>query len=137
MIDFEGEFGLRVLQRLQHEAIVWLTTVSADGTPQPNPVWFYWDGENCLIYSKPDAAKLRHIAHNPKVALSFEGATEKGGEVIVLTGDALVTPHAPHPSEGYIRKYQATVEEFGYTWNQLHAEYSVAIQVKPTKYRGF
>ena len=107
MIHFKGEFGLRVLQRLQHEAIVWLTTVSADGTPQPNPVWFYWDGENCLIYSKADSAKLHNIARNSKVALSFEGATEKGGDVAVITGEALVDLHASPPPDGYIQKYQA------------------------------
>jgi PPOX class probable F420-dependent enzyme len=137
MILFDGEFGSRVLRRLQDERIVWLTTVSADGTPQPNPVWFHWDGESCLIYTKPGSVKLRNIARNPKVALSFEGATETGGEVIVLTGEASVHPHAPTLPEGYMNKYQAPVKELGYTWDGLLEEYSVAIQVRPTKYRGF
>jgi predicted pyridoxine 5'-phosphate oxidase superfamily flavin-nucleotide-binding protein len=29
-----------------HEAhVIWLTTVDADGTPHPNPVWILWDGD--------------------------------------------------------------------------------------------
>lgn len=137
MMQFDGEFGERVLRRLQQEAIIWLTTVSADGTPQPNPVWFYWEGEYCLIYSKPNSAKLRNIERNPKVALSFEGATVGGGDVVILTGEAMFDLQAPAPPDGYIQKYQAMVDEYGTTWEQLHAMYSVAIQVKPTKYRGF
>ena len=137
MIDFRGTFGLRVLHRLQEETIVWLTTVSANGTPQPNPVWFYWDGETCLIYTKPDSAKLRHIERNPKVALSFEGATQAGGDVVVLTGEARVIPGAPPIPEGYQRKYQEVLLALGQTWDGLLHEYSVAIRVKPAKYRGF
>jgi PPOX class probable F420-dependent enzyme len=137
MIQFEGEFGTHVLQRLQNEAIIWLTTVSWDVTPQPNPVWFYWDGKNCLIYSKPGTAKLRNIERNPRVALNFEGATETGGDVVILTGVASIEPQSPPPPDGYVMKYQATAKAFGYTWEQLHTEYSVAIRIQLIKYRGF
>jgi PPOX class probable F420-dependent enzyme len=137
MINLDGEFGSRVARRLQQEAVIWLTTVSPNGTPQPNPVWFYWDGESCLIYSKPDSVKLRNIAHNPKVSLNLEGATVDGGDVIVLTGEALVDSHAPPPPEAYRDKYHKTVQEFGTNWDQLHEAYSVAIHVEPIRFRGF
>src|SRR6478609_6474665 len=39
----DTEFGARVRQRLQDETLIWFTTTSADGTPQPNPVWFLWE----------------------------------------------------------------------------------------------
>lgn len=136
MIDFKGDFGAHVLQRLQQESVIWLTTVSADGTPQPNPVWFYWDGETCLVYSKPNAVKLGNITRNPRVALHFEGATETGGDVVVLTGAARLDAQPPPPPAAYRSKYQATVDAFGVTWEQLHAQYSVAILVRPEKYRG-
>jgi hypothetical protein len=38
----------RVAQRLREDAVIWLTTVAANGTPQPNPVWFLWDGHSVL-----------------------------------------------------------------------------------------
>jgi PPOX class probable F420-dependent enzyme len=136
MIKFEGEFGARVLKKLQDEAVVWLTTVSSDGTPQPNPVWFYWDGETCLVYSKPGSAKLRNIERSPRVALNFEGAAVEDGDVVVLTGEASLDRHSPPPPQAYARKYRQAIKHFGYTLEQLHAEYSVAIQIRPEKYRG-
>ena len=41
-------FGACVAQRLREDAVIWLTTVAANGTPQPNPVWFLWDGHSVL-----------------------------------------------------------------------------------------
>ena len=35
--DPSTTFGKRVRERLAEEIVVWLTTVGADGTPQPNP----------------------------------------------------------------------------------------------------
>ena len=66
MIDLSTEFGQRVQRRLTEERIIWLTTVSEGSTPQPRPVWFLWDGETFLIYSRPNTYKLRHIKHNAK-----------------------------------------------------------------------
>jgi PPOX class probable F420-dependent enzyme len=86
-IDRESEFGQRVLRRLEREEIIWLTTCRPEGTPQPSPVWFHWDGEALLIYSQPDTPKLQNIAANPRVALNFN-ATPTGGDVVVLAGTA-------------------------------------------------
>ena len=48
-LDPSTEFGARVERRLPDERIIWLTTVGPDNTPQPSPVWFFWDGETFLI----------------------------------------------------------------------------------------
>src|SRR3954451_7916261 len=48
-------FGERVAQRLREEVVIWLTTTGADGTPQPAPVWFLWEGETFLIYTLANA----------------------------------------------------------------------------------
>ena len=61
MIDQTTPFGQRVARRLDEERIIWLTTVSATGVPHPRPVWFWWDGESFLIYSKPDTFKHGRI----------------------------------------------------------------------------
>ena len=53
-IDTTSEFGKRVMKRLDEETTAWLTTIGADGTPQPRPIWFLWDGETILIYSQPN-----------------------------------------------------------------------------------
>ncbi len=60
-------FGARVAQRLREEHLIWLTTVGADGTPQPNPVWFLWDGASvlvslCWLLSQSDDNTARSMA---------------------------------------------------------------------------
>jgi PPOX class probable F420-dependent enzyme len=82
MFDLTTKLGARAAERLQHDDIIWLTTVSRDGTPQPNPVWFYWDRESILIYSQPTSHKLKNISRNPRVSLNFQ-ADDEGGDVIV------------------------------------------------------
>ena len=133
MLKFEGKFGAHVLDKLEHETVIWLTTVKQDGTPEPNPVWFYWDGKTVLIYSQPASFKLRNIPIHPKVSLHFEGG---GDDVVVLTGEATLDPH-PTMSEGYVKKYLADIKGLGDSVDEFHADYSVAIHITPTKFRGF
>jgi len=73
LIDAETEFGSRTERRLREDTLGWLVTAGKDGTPQPNPVWFLWDGQSLLIYSAPDQAKLKNIERNPP-ATSTAGA---------------------------------------------------------------
>ena len=55
-------FGARVRERLRDEHVVWLTTVGADGTPQPNPVWFLWDGaDRVLVYNDNRSRRLARL----------------------------------------------------------------------------
>lgn len=103
MIDFTTKLGSRAARRLQNEHVIWLTTMAADGTPQPNPVWFYWDGENILVYSQPTSHKLMNIRRNPRVSLNFQ-ANEEGGDIMVLTGNASIDEINKHDSR-YIEKY--------------------------------
>jgi len=138
VIDTSTEFGRRVVQRLQHDELLWLTTVSRDGTPQPSLIWFFWDGDTVLIYSQPNAPKIRNIAANPRVSLNFQ-ANEEGEDVIILTGEATPDPAAPpsdHHDE-YRSKYARATAQIGYTPESLAAEFSLAIRVTLAKVRGF
>jgi PPOX class probable F420-dependent enzyme len=136
-IQFSEELGKRVLERLEHEIVIWLTTVSKDGTPQPNPVWFLWNGETFLIYSQPDAAKVLNITRHSQVSLHFEGADVVGGDVIILTGEARVDLQSGPIPQAYRQKYEEGLKIFEYTWDQMQADYSAAIFIRPHKYRGF
>lgn len=69
----DNAFGQRVRERLGTEMVIWFTTVGADGTPQPNPVWFLWEDDGFLIYNRADANRLTHIAKRPQVSLNFDG----------------------------------------------------------------
>ena len=41
--------------QLENAYYVWLTTVRADGMPQPTPVWFIWnkDTDTVVMFSEP------------------------------------------------------------------------------------
>lgn len=136
-VDQSSEFGQRVLHRLETDELLWLTTVAPDRTPQPSLIWFHWDGETVLIYSQPNAPKLRNIAANPRVSLNFQ-ANEDGEDVVILIGDAAIDPSAP-PSNlhvEYRHKYATATEHIQYTPESLAAEFSAAIRVTPIKVRG-
>jgi PPOX class probable F420-dependent enzyme len=137
LIDPATEFGARVAERLDREQVIWLTTVGPTGTPQPNPVWFRWDGRSFLIFSQPDRPKLRNIARNPRVALHFN-STDSGGEVVVFGGAARLEPQVDvNEIAAYLDKYESGLAELSMTDDQFRAEYSVPLRVVPDRLRGF
>ncbi len=137
MIDYSTAFGKRAKERLEREPIAWLVTVGADGTPQPSPVWFLWEGDSCLIYSQPNTPKVRNVQRNPRVALHLDG-DGKGGNIVVLTGEAAVDDATPpadqHPA--YLAKYADDIVRIGMTNASFAAAYSVPVRFRPARLRG-
>ncbi|MEA2525057.1 MAG: hypothetical protein QOF73_2284 [Thermomicrobiales bacterium] len=137
-IDLSSDFGARLAKRLRDEHLIWLTTSAADGTPQPNPVWFLWDGANFLIFSEPNQAKLRNIQRNPRVSLNFN-SNAHGGDVAVITGTAAIDDGGPSETErtNYLSKYAEGITSIGLTPETMLHKYSVLLRVTPEKLRGF
>jgi PPOX class probable F420-dependent enzyme len=135
----DSEFGTRVRSRLDAETVVWLTTTGADGTPQPNPVWFLWEdgSESVLVYNANDANRLDHVAVRPRVSLNFDG-DGKGGNVVVLAGVAEQAADVPSADQhdGYLAKYAADVERVGGDAASFAQRYSVPLRIRITKVRG-
>jgi PPOX class probable F420-dependent enzyme len=131
-------FGQRVQQRLHDEQVIWLTTVGADGTPQPNPVWFLVDGTTVLVYNRPDARRLTHIRRNPRVTLNLDG-DGRGGDIIVLSGRAEIADDQPlsHEFPPYLAKYRAAAERISANVAEFSAEYSIALRITIDRVRGF
>jgi PPOX class probable F420-dependent enzyme len=136
-IDPNTEFGARVQRRLKDEVVIWLTTVRPDGTPEPSPVWFFWDGISFLIYSQPNRPKLRNIARDPRVALNFD--SNRGGNVVIFTGEARVAPDELPANQhaDYLAKYRGDISRIGMNPDSFAQAYSVPIRVTPSKLRGF
>jgi PPOX class probable F420-dependent enzyme len=136
--DETSPFGARVRTRLAEETVVWFTTVGNGGTPQPNPVWFLWQGDTVLIYNRPDAHRLRHIAARPAVTLNFD-SDGGGGDIVVLSGTAEVvedpTPARELPE--YTAKYGDRLAKVSGSAEEFSATYSVAVRVTITGVRGF
>lgn len=137
MIDQSTEFGQRVARRLAEERIGWLTTVDASGAPQPRPVWFLWQEDSLLIYSRPGTRKLEHIARNPRVSLHLDGDGQ-GGNIVVFSGVAAIDGAAPPADQvpAYVEKYSSGIERIGMTAQAFAQVYSVAIRVTVDRLRG-
>ena len=139
MLDLTTEFGARADRRLRTDEIGWFTTVRADGTPVPVPVWFVWDGETILLYSQPRAGKVRNIAANPRVSLHLD-TDAHGDDMVVVTGTAHVEESAApmHEVPPYAEKYRARIDAaFGGRFAEVAADYSVPIRIVPDRISGF
>ena len=131
--------GDNVRRKLDHDPIVWMTTVARDGTPQPNPVWFIRDedGEGILTYNRATSARVQHVRERPRVALSFN-MREHDGDVAVLLGTAEIVDDAP-PSDAnptYQAKYRDGIRGLGMDAAGFAAAYPVAIRVRFSRVRG-
>jgi PPOX class probable F420-dependent enzyme len=136
MLDTTGEAGARAEGRLRNEEIAWLTTVRPDGQPQAVPVWFLWDGEGFLVYSRPGARKLRNIEANPKVNLNLN-SNETGGDVVRAECEAEVLADAPPVTEvgAYLEKYREAIGRIGFDPEGFARAYSVAIRATPARWQ--
>jgi PPOX class probable F420-dependent enzyme len=136
MLDEDDPKHVRARERLRAELIAWLTTVGSDGQPQSTPVWFHWDGNGFLLYSRAGTAKLRNIAANPSVALHLEG-NRVGGDNVIFEGQATLSGDAP-PADRvpeYIEKYGPRIEQYGWTPEGFAKDYSQPIRITPTRLR--
>jgi PPOX class probable F420-dependent enzyme len=138
VLDPSNQAHARAAERLRGERVAWLTTVRADGQAQSTPVWFLWDGDTFLLYSQPDAQKVRNLAANPRVSLHLDDDGE-GGDVVTFEGRATVEPDTPRADrvDGYLAKYQAAIEALGYEPGPFAHTYSTAIRVRPTRVRAW
>jgi PPOX class probable F420-dependent enzyme len=131
------EISAAIEDRLKNELIVWLTTVRADGTPQPTPVWFLWQDQAFFIFSQPNAQKLRNLKHNPKVALNLN-SDEWGGQILVIIGEAAIEPKPLSEIQraAYVEKYREAIKDIDMTPDSLARDFSILIRVIPTRIRG-
>ncbi|MFN2518787.1 MAG: TIGR03667 family PPOX class F420-dependent oxidoreductase [Jatrophihabitantaceae bacterium] len=133
-----SDFGQRVRARLRDEQILWFTTVGADGTPQPNPVWFLWDEDaTLLVYNRAEANRLTHIADRPRVAMHFDGDGH-GGDIVVMVGRAQLAEDepAPHHHSAYLTKYRDAMAMVSGSPEAFSAAYPVALSVHIERVRG-
>jgi PPOX class probable F420-dependent enzyme len=136
MLDTTIEAGARAEARLREEIIIWLTTVRSDGQPQSVPVWFLWDGETFLIYSRPGRQKLKNIGSNPRVGLHLNSSAH-GGDVVRAEGTAEVVQDVPPAGEvgEYVEKYRESIARIGFDPDGFARTYSVAFRVTPDRWQ--
>ncbi len=135
-LDPSTEDGARSLDRLGSELIGWLTTVNPDGQPQSSPIWFLWTDGELLVYSRTRAPRNGNIEERPLVAfnLNTDAACE---DVRTVEGEARIVPDEPpaHENEVYVAKYQGLLDAYEWTPEYFAARYSVAIRIRPARWR--
>jgi PPOX class probable F420-dependent enzyme len=139
MIDLSTPFGQAVKQHLETQYVIWFTTIDPRLVPQPRPVWFIWEQDSFLIFSKPDAQKVKHIINHPGVALNFNTDETGDKHVIIFTGEAFFDTNCPpaHEVSAYLKKYESGIIALDMTPEGFSMEYSRAIRIKPTNVRGW
>jgi PPOX class probable F420-dependent enzyme len=137
MPDLTALQSPHVAERLREDVIIWLTTVNGDGQPQSSPVWFVWDGETFLIYSRPNR-KVDNAARHPRVSLHLND-DGTGGDVVTVEGDAQVDEDAPpaNRNPAYLEKYRRGIDRIGMDPDGFAAAFSVPIRIRPTRVRAW
>jgi PPOX class probable F420-dependent enzyme len=131
-----NEISEHLAERLKMEDVAWITTVRADGMPQPTPIWFLWEGGEFLVYSQPGAHKIANLCDNPKAAINLN-SDEHGGSIAVFYGEARIdfNPTPAHQVPGYLEKYREGVANLDMSPEEMAGEYSASIRLKPTRVR--
>lgn len=134
ILDLSKKRHAHIDQRLRENTVVWFNTVRPDGRPHSVVVWFLWDGETFLIFSRPQNQKVYNIQQNANVLLAIDG-THEGGDPITIEGTAtLLKPgEADATIPAYVEKYGEGIKRIGFTPEQMAAEYSQAIRIVPTR----
>lgn len=133
MLDLNSRAREQLAKRLQEEVIIWFTTVTPGGAPVSNPVWFYWDGVDIVVYSQPGSRRVHNLMSNPKVSLNLQGVDGLGNNVVIIQGEARLSPENRTIPPAYSDKYRKLLNTM--SEEQMIAEYSVEIRVKPLKIR--
>ena len=74
----------RVFEFTQHTYLAILATVYPSGGPQAFPVWYEYDGLSFSITTEAEAAKVRNIHQDPKVAICVTDTSRQIKSLTVL-----------------------------------------------------
>ena len=131
-------FSPAIAERLDNELVGWLTSVNADGQPQNSAVWYIRDGNDIVMYSRPDATRLTNLATNPRVAFNL-GGDRQGDSITTLEGTAVADPDLPSRlgTAGYIAKYGDENVRLGWTHQDYDGLFSVPIRITITRIRAW
>jgi PPOX class probable F420-dependent enzyme len=131
------EFGARVRHRLAEERVIWLSTVSDRGSPEPNPVWFLWEDEGFTLFNDRSSRRVANVLARPPVTLHFDGGP-LGRNIVVFRGRAEVVAGTAKSagSPGYLAKYAADIDRIMGGRERFLRSHPTVIRVRPHAVRG-
>jgi PPOX class probable F420-dependent enzyme len=124
---------LRTRRFLADEPVIWLSTVREDGLPHLVPVWFWWDGETVLVFSKPHAVKVRALRANPRAMIAL-GEPDDDFDVAMVEAHAELLDETPTVPEAFFAKYAGKLAAGMLDRETFRATYTQAIRLTPTRW---
>lgn len=123
---------------LRTDPVVWLSSVGGDGRPHVVPVWFHWDGERIVAFSKPSARKIGNLRGRPSVMLAV-GTPGPAFEVelIEATAELPEEPSSRLIPADFGAKYRELLHRAGLTVQRFAEIYSQPIVLRPTRFLGY
>jgi PPOX class probable F420-dependent enzyme len=123
---------------LRDDPVVWLSSTQADGRPHLVPVWFHWDGERILAFSKPRARKVNNLRDEPRVMLAVgTPGPDFEVELIEATAELPDAPAADLMPAGFGPKYRELLRRANLTVQRFAEVYSQPIVLRPTRFLGY
>ena len=123
---------------LRDDPVVWLSSVQRDGRPHLVPVWFHWDGEQIVAFSKPHARKVDNLRDQPMVMLAIgTPGLEFEVELIEATAELPDRPASEVMPEGFGAKYRELLRRAGLSVQRFAEVYSQPIVLRPTRFLGY
>ncbi len=123
---------------LRRDPVVWLSSVQPDGRPHLVPVWFHWDGEQIVAFSKPHARKVGNLRDQPLVMLAVgTPGPDFDVELIEATAELPRTSAADLLPRGFGAKYRDLLRRANLTVQRFTEVYSQPIVLRPTRFLGY
>ena len=123
---------------LRDDPVVWLSSVQSDGRPHLVPVWFHWDGERIVAFSKPHARKVDNLRDQPSVMLAVgTPGPEFDVELIEATAELPAELADELMAEGFGAKYRELLHRAGLTVQRFAEVYSQPIVLRPTRFLDY
>jgi PPOX class probable F420-dependent enzyme len=123
---------------LADDPVVWLSSVQRDGRPHVVPVWFHWDGERIVAFSKPNARKVDNLRDKPSVMIAVgTPGPDFEVELIEATAELPGTSAAECMPEGFGTKYRDLLRRAGLSLQRFAEVYSQPIVLHPVRFLGY
>ena len=123
---------------LRDDPVVWLSSVQSNGRPHLVPVWFHWDGERIVAFSKPHARKVDNLRDQPSVMLAVgTPGMDFDVELIEATAELPARPADELMPEGFGAKYRDLLQRAGLTIQRFAEVYSQPIVLRPTRFLDY
>jgi PPOX class probable F420-dependent enzyme len=122
---------------LDTELIGWLTTVSPESQPQSSAVWFLREGDELIVYSRPNATRLINLAGNERIAFNLRG-DQQGDVIVTMEGRArVVDGPAAHEIPAYLEKYGDEIIRLGWSHPEFGHLYSTRLSLEIDRVRAW